>query len=291
MSRSFNEKQIKQIMSMNKAGFSKKLGQNFLTDYGVIEDIVFGAGICEEDHVIEIGPGIGVLTTALADYAGFVTAVEIDKKLIPILKQTLTGTDNVRIVNDDILKTDINQLIEAAKANNPELTSVKIVGNLPYYITTPIIMKLIESNIPAESITIMMQKEVADRLTAEAGKKAYGGITVVVQYYCTTEVVTQVSADCFVPKPKVDSTVLKLNIRKEKPVNLINEEAFFEIIRLAFGQRRKTLLNCLSGYRDMSKEEVSGILNDVGIDPVRRGETLTIEEYAEVANAFSRIDR
>lgn len=287
MSRSFNEKQIKQIMAMNKAGFSKKLGQNFLTDYGVIEDIVFGAGICGEDHVIEIGPGIGVLTTALAEEAGLVTAVEIDKKLIPILEQTLVGTDNVEIVNEDILKTDIAGLIEAAKAKNPALKNVKIVGNLPYYITTPIIMKLLEAELPAESITVMMQKEVAERLTAEAGKKAYGAITVAVQYYCTAEIITQVPAECFVPKPKVDSTVLRLDIRDEKPVDLVNEEVFFEVIKAAFGQRRKTLLNCLTGYKEKSKEEVSELLTELGIDPVRRGETLTIEEYAAVANALA----
>ncbi len=288
MSRSFNEKQIKQIMSMNNAGFSKKLGQNFLTDFGVIEDIVFGAGVTEADHVIEIGPGIGVLTSEIAEYAGLVTAVEIDKKLIPILKQTLVGLENVEILNDDILKTDINKLINEAKGKNPGLKNVKIIGNLPYYITTPIIMKLLESNLPAESITIMMQKEVADRLTAEAGKKAYGAITLAVQYYCTIETIVQVPADCFVPKPKVDSTVLRLDIRKEKPVDLVDETVFFEIIKAAFGQRRKTLLNCLTGYKELSKEATSELLSGLGIDPVRRGETLTIEEYAVIANELAK---
>lgn len=284
MTRNFTERQIKQIMAMNKAGFSKKLGQNFLTDYGVIEDIAIGAGISEEDHVIEIGPGIGVLTVELAEYAGLVTAVEIDKKLIPILKQTLIGIDNVEIINEDILKTDLQALIEKAREENPDLKRVKIVGNLPYYITTPIIMKLLESEVPAESITVMMQKEVADRLTAKPGKKAYGAITVAVDYYCTTEVITQVPAECFVPKPKVDSTVLRLDLRDEKPVNLLDETVFFDVVKAAFGQRRKTLLNCLTGFRDMTKEEAGIALEAVGIDPQRRGETLSTEDFAALAN-------
>lgn len=290
MSRNFTEKQIKQIMAMNKAGFSKKLGQNFLTDYGVIEDIAIGAKISEEDHVIEIGPGIGVLTVELAEYAGLVTAVEIDKKLIPILSQTLVGIDNVEIINDDILKTDLQAIIEKARAENPNLKRVKIVGNLPYYITTPIIMKLLESEVPAESITVMMQKEVADRLTAKPGKKAYGAITVAVDYYCTSEVITQVPAECFIPKPKVDSTVLRLDLRDEKPVQLADETVFFEVIKAAFGQRRKTLLNCLTGYREMTKEEAGDVLESAGIDPIRRGETLSTEDFAALANKICEKD-
>lgn len=286
MNNRYTESRIKVIMAQNKAGFSKKLGQNFLTDYNVIQDIVYGAGIGEKDHVVEIGPGIGVLTVACADYAGLVTAVEIDKKLIPILEKTVEDYDNVEIVNADILKTDIEALCVKAKEKNEHLKNVKIVGNLPYYITTPIIMKLLEGNVPAESITIMMQKEVADRLTASPGKKVYGAITVAVQYYCTIETIVQVSAECFVPQPKVDSTVLRLDIRKEKPVDLLDEKLFFDVIKAGFSQRRKTLLNCLTGFKGMAKEEMSKFLTEIGIEPGRRAETLSIQEFANIANAI-----
>lgn len=284
MSIRFSEGRIKAIMAQNKAGFSKKLGQNFLTDYNVIQDIVRGAEICGEDHVIEIGPGIGVLTVACADYAGYVTAVEIDRKLIPILSKTVEDYDNVEIINQDILKTDIEELCRAAKEKHDFLRHVKIVGNLPYYITTPIIMKLLETEVPAESITIMMQKEVADRLTAEPGKKAYGAITAAVQYYCTIDTIVQVPAEAFVPKPKVDSTVLRLNIRKDKPVELKDEKLFFEVVKAGFSQRRKTLLNCLTGFKGKSKEEMAEFLLDLGIEPSRRAETLSIQEFADIAN-------
>lgn len=284
MSIRFSEGRIKAIMAQNKAGFSKKLGQNFLTDYNVIHDIVLGAEICGEDHVIEIGPGIGVLTVACADYAGYVTAVEIDRKLIPILSKTVEGYDNVEIINQDILKTDIEELCRTAKEKHNFLRHVKIVGNLPYYITTPIIMKLLETEVPAESITIMMQKEVADRLTAEPGKKAYGAITAAVQYYCTIDTIVQVPAEAFVPKPKVDSTVLRLNIRKDKPVELKDEKLFFEVVKAGFSQRRKTLLNCLTGFKGKSKEEMAEFLLDLGIEPSRRAETLSIQEFADIAN-------
>lgn len=287
MNNRYSEGRIKAIMAQNKAGFSKKLGQNFLTDYHVIEEIVSGAELCEEDHVIEIGPGIGVLTVACADYAGLVTAVEIDRKLIPILEKTVADYKNVEIINEDILKTNIEELCETARRGNPELKQVKIVGNLPYYITTPIIMKLLEENVPAESITIMMQKEVADRLTAKPGKKAYGAITLAVQYYCTIDTVAQVPAEAFVPKPKVDSTVLRLNIRKEKPVLLTDEALFFSVIKAGFGQRRKTLLNCLTGFQGKGKEEMSAFLTGLGIEPIRRAETLTMEEFAQIANGLA----
>lgn len=284
MSIRFSENKIKAIMAQHKAGFSKKLGQNFLTDYNVIQEIVEGAEISEEDYVIEIGPGIGVLTVACADYAGFVSAVEIDKKLIPILSKTVQEYDNVEIINEDILKTDIDKLCIEAREKHDNLKRVKIVGNLPYYITTPIIMKLLESGVPAESITIMMQKEVADRLTAQPGRKAYGAITVAVQYYCTIDTIVQVPAEAFVPKPKVDSTVLRLNIRKEKPVELKDEKLFFEVIKAGFSQRRKTLLNCLTGFMGKSKEEMSDFLMGIEIDSARRAETLSIKEFAEIAN-------
>lgn len=289
MSDRYSEKRIKHIMSQHGAGFSKKLGQNFLTDYSVIEDIVEGAGLCERDYVVEIGPGIGVLTCACAERAGFVTAVEIDRKLIPILEKTLSEFQNIEIQNEDILKVDIMSLWERAKQAHPQLECVKIVGNLPYYITTPIIMKLLEDGVKAESITIMMQKEVADRLKSCPGTKAYGAITVAVQYYCAVEEIVQVPKECFVPSPKVDSTVLRLDIRKEKPVVLKDENRFFEVIKAGFGQRRKTLLNTLAGYQGYTKEEMSRFLSELGIDPVRRAETLSIEEFAAIANAMESI--
>ena len=286
MTQEFTEARIRAIMAQHKAGFSKKLGQNFLTDPEVIRAIAEGAEITENDHVVEIGPGIGVLTLACAERAGWVTAVEIDRKLIPILAQTLEGIDNVEVLNQDILKTDIGALQEKARQEHPGLTGLKIVGNLPYYITTPIIMKLLEEGLPAQSITIMMQKEVAERLSASPGTKAYGAITLAVQYYCTIRTILQVPAESFIPRPKVDSTVLRLDLREEKPVELIDEKLFFEVVRAGFSMRRKTLLNCLTGINGMSKEEMGAFLQELDIRPGRRGETLTMEEYAKIANAL-----
>ena len=282
-------KVIKEILEESGFKFSKSLGQNFLIDENVLDKMIAGSGIDENTNVIEIGPGIGVLTVACADHAGLVTAVEIDKKLIPILQKTVEDYDNVEIINEDILKTDIEALCREAKEKHEGLKNLKIVGNLPYYITTPIIMKLLEGNVPAESITIMMQKEVADRLTANPGKKVYGAITAAVQYYCTIDTIVQVPAECFVPQPKVDSTVLRLNIRKEKPVELKDEKLFFDVIKAGFSQRRKTLLNCLTGFKGMGKEEMSEFLNEIGIEPGRRAETLSLQEFANIANSI--IDR
>lgn len=286
MKNEFTEARIRAVMARNKAGFSKKLGQNFLADPEAIQEIVEGAGITEKDHVLEIGPGIGVLTLACAEQVGWVTAVEIDRKLIPILEQTLTGLDNIDILQADILDVDIGALQEKVQKEHPDIETLKVVGNLPYYITTPIIMKLLEEDIPAESITIMMQKEVAERLTASPGTKAYGSITLAVQYYCTLETIAQVPAESFVPKPKVDSTVLRLDLRKEKPVDLIDEKLFFEVVRAGFSMRRKTLLNCLTGVKGMSKDEMNGFLEGLGISPQRRAETLSMEEFATIANAL-----
>ena len=286
MTKEFTEARIRAVMARHKAGFSKKLGQNFLADPEAIRLIAEGAELSEADHVIEIGPGIGVLTLALAEAAGRVTAVEIDRKLIPILEQTLEGLDNIDIIQEDILKVDIGALQEKVRREHPGLEHLKIVGNLPYYITTPIIMKLLEEDVPAESITVMMQKEVAERLTASPGNKAYGAITLAVQYYCTLETIAQVPAESFVPRPKVDSTVLRLDLRKEKPVDLIDEKLFFEVVKAGFSMRRKTLLNCLTGVKGMSKDEMSGFLEGLGISPQRRAETLTMEEFAQIANAL-----
>ncbi|MGN0710185.1 MAG: 16S rRNA (adenine(1518)-N(6)/adenine(1519)-N(6))-dimethyltransferase RsmA [Anaerovoracaceae bacterium] len=272
----------------DKYGFklSKSLGQNFLTDKHIIDKIIEDSFIGEQDLVIEIGPGIGVLTHEAAEAAGKVIAVEIDKNLIPILQETLKEHDNVEIINRDILKTDLNEVIdENSLINGKERTGVKIIGNLPYYITTPIIMKILEDGVRADSITIMMQKEVADRIKAEAGTKAYGALSVAVQYYCTVAHVVNAPKEVFVPNPKVDSTVIRLDIRKEKPVTLKDEKLFFQCIKAGFGQRRKTMSNSLTGVNGMSKADVGEVLNLIGIDPGRRAETMNIEEFAMLANA------
>lgn len=268
-----------------KYGFklSKSLGQNFLTDKNIIDKIIDSTDITDEDLVIEIGPGIGVLTYEAAQQAKKVIAVEIDKNLIPILKDTLAEFDNVEVINQDVLKTDLNQIITDSGCRE-----AKIIGNLPYYITTPIIMGILESNTIADSITIMMQKEVADRIKAGPGSKTYGALSVAVQYYCEVETVAIVPKEVFFPAPKVDSAVLKLVIRKEKPVELIDEKMFFRCIKAGFGQRRKTLSNSLMGLGDVTKEQVKACLEELGIDEKRRAETLSLEEFANIANYFSK---
>ena len=272
---------IKDIKERYGFKLSKNLGQNFLTDKNIIDRIIESAEIGPDDLVIEIGPGIGVITREAAETARKVIAVEIDKNLIPILKETLSDVDNVEIVNQDILKTDVNQMVEN---QGDSVSGVKIIGNLPYYITTPIIMKLLEDGVKANSITVMMQKEVADRIKAFPGSKAYGALSVAVQYYCTVEAVVNVPKEVFVPQPKVDSTVLRLNIREEAPVKLLNREIFFRCVKAGFGQRRKTLLNSLMGIEGITKEGVKAALEAAGIDPSRRAETLDLEEFAKLSN-------
>lgn len=279
---------IADIKQRHNFRLSKSLGQNFITDKNVIEKIVEGAGICEEDLVIEIGPGIGVLTAAAAQIASKVIAVEIDKKLIPVLSETLSDFDNVEVINKDILKTNVNSIITKSRDAHEFSGDVKIIGNLPYYITTAIIMKLLEEKTEAESITIMMQKEVADRIKAAPGNKTYGALSVAVQYYCETRQVISVPKEVFIPRPKVDSAVLHLSVRKEKPVILTDERIFFACIKSGFGQRRKTLLNSLTGVYGLSKEEVGNILFASGIDSMRRAETLSIEEFASLSNQVSK---
>lgn len=274
---------IKDISNRYDFRLSRSLGQNFITDGSVIDGIVVGAGITEEDLVIEIGPGIGVLTARAAASAGRVVAVEIDGKLIPVLKETLAGYDNIRIVNSDILKTDIKGIIEEEAARGFK-GPVKIIGNLPYYITTPIIMKLLEEDVPAESITVMMQKEVADRIRSGPGSRAYGAISVAVQYYCSVEEIMKVSREVFIPRPKVDSAVLKLTVREKPSAEPADKKAFFSCVRAAFGQRRKTLLNSLMGYLDLSKGEIGAVLDEAGIDSRRRAETLSIEEFSRISD-------
>ena len=282
---------IQAIKERHNFQLSKSLGQNFITDKSVIEKIVEGSDVGEEDLVIEIGPGIGVLTAEAAESAAKVVAIEIDKKLIPILAETLADYDNIRVVNQDILKTDINEIIREEREAGSFTGGVKIMGNLPYYITTPIIMGILENGIEADSITIMMQKEVADRIKATPGGKIYGAISVAVQYYCEVEQVASVPKEVFVPRPKVDSAVLKLAIRKERPVDLIDEKSFFACIKAGFGQRRKTLLNSLTGVNGLPKEDIKEILEAAGIEPSRRAETLDINEFAAIANGVAERSR
>lgn len=273
----------------NKHGFklSKSLGQNFLTDKNIIDKIIEKSIIGKRDLVIEIGPGIGVLTAAAAEEAGKVIAIEIDRNLIPILKETLSEYNNIEIINKDILKTDLKELLEQnQEINGQRVEGVRILGNLPYYITTPIIMKILEDRVPADSITIMLQKEVADRIKAGPGSKTYGALSVAVQYYCTVAHVANAPREIFIPQPKVDSTVIRLDIRKEKPVALYSEEAFFAVVRAGFGQRRKTLLNALTGVYGLSKDEIAVVMKTAAIDPIRRAETLSLEEFALLANTI-----
>lgn len=275
---------IREIKAKYGFQLSKSLGQNFLTDKNIIDKIIDAADIHEDDLVIEIGPGIGVLTAEAAQKAGKVIAIEIDRNLIPILKETLGEYDNVEVINQDVLKTDLNEIIAEAGYK-----SAKIIGNLPYYITTPIIMSILERRINADSITIMMQKEVADRIKSAPGKKTYGALSVAVQYYCTINSVVTVPKEVFFPAPKVDSAVLRLDVREERPVDLVDEKMFFSCIKAGFGQRRKTLSNSLMGIGAYTKEEVKQCLSDCGIEEKRRAETLSLEEFAKLANRFTEI--
>lgn len=271
---------IKELKERHGFRFSKSLGQNFLTDKNIIDHIIDDSLIEENDLVIEIGPGIGTLTAEAAQAAAKVIAIEIDKGLIPILKETLRGYDNVTVLNQDVLKTDLKALIQEHDCGG----KVRIIGNLPYYITTPIIMKILEDQVPADSITAMMQKEVADRIKAAPGSKIYGALSVAVQYYCTVEQILSVPREVFVPQPKVDSAVLRMDVRREHPVGLTDERVFFQCIKAGFEQRRKTLLNSLTGTAGLSKEGIREILTAAEIDPARRPETLDLCEFAVIAN-------
>lgn len=274
---------IRQLKDRHDFRLSKSLGQNFLTSQHVVDKIIEGSQMGSDDLVIEIGPGMGVLTAAAAKQCRKIVAVEIDSHLLPILQETLADYHNAEIVHQDILKVDFNRLIQTEESEEG-FGGIKIIGNLPYYITTPIIMKILEDGVKADSITIMLQKEVADRICASPGRKTYGAISVAVQYYCTVHPVAAVSKEVFFPKPKVDSAVIRLDIRKEKPVKLSNETVFFAVIKAGFGQRRKTLLNALTGVCGKTKEEISFVLEAVGIESSRRAETLSIEEFASLAN-------
>lgn len=266
--------------------FKKNFGQNFLIDSNILENIVESAGITKEDCVLEIGPGIGSLTQFLAEKAKKVIAVEIDKHLIPILEQTVGEYENVEIRNQDILKTNIDDIIE--NENNGK--HIKVVANLPYYITTPIIMDLLENHRKVESITVMVQKEVAERMQAQFGCKDYGALSVAVQYYCEVNKNMIVPPCCFMPKPKVSSAVITLHLRKEPILKGVNEKLFFHIVKCAFGQRRKTLLNSIynQGQLNISKEELSNIIVSVGLDEKVRGESLSLEQFGNLTNEIEK---
>lgn len=261
----------------------KKFGQNFLTDEGVLRTIIDSSGLSKEDCVLEIGPGLGALTQGLCQKAGKVLAVEIDRQLIPVLKVVLFGYDNVQVINDDILKLDLKAVLSDQFGSVP----AKVVANLPYYITTPIIMKLLEDRLNLKSITVMVQKEVGDRLCAPPGGKDYGALTVAVQYYCVPHKIIVVPSDAFIPQPEVDSMVVRLDVREKPAVEVRDEEMFFKVVKASFAQRRKTLLNALSsGNFGLSKDRIKAILAECSIQESRRGETLSLEEFAAIADAI-----
>ncbi|MCM1057057.1 MAG: 16S rRNA (adenine(1518)-N(6)/adenine(1519)-N(6))-dimethyltransferase RsmA [Firmicutes bacterium] len=271
-----------EILQKYNFNFQKKFGQNFLIDTSVLDRIIRAAEIRSDDCVLEIGPGIGTMTQYLAENAGQVVAVEIDRNLIPILEETLAGYDNVTIMNDDILKVDINELVELKNGGRP----VKVVANLPYYITTPIIMGLFEKHVPLKSITVMVQKEVAERMQVGPGTKDYGALSLAVQYYAKPEVVANVPPNCFIPRPGVGSAVIRLTRHIEPPVYVEDEGKMFSLIRASFGQRRKTLVNGLGNAPELgiSKERVLAVLEEMDLPPMIRGEALTLEQFAELSN-------
>lgn len=282
-----NPKYTIEVLQKYDFVFQKRFGQNFLIDSHVLEKIMDASQITKEDFVLEIGPGIGTMTQYLAEAAREVVAVEIDHSLIPILKDTLKDWDNVTIINDDILKVDIRKLALEKNDGKP----VKVVANLPYYITTPIIMGLFENQVPISSITVMVQKEVADRMQVGPGTKDYGALSLAVQYYARPEIVANVPPNCFMPRPKVGSAVIRLEKYENPPVQVEDEKLMFRIIRASFNQRRKTLVNSLKNSNELSysKEEIESVLEKIGIPLNIRGEALTLEQFADIANGFKNL--
>ena len=276
------------IAVLNRYGFSfqKKFGQNFLIDENVVEKIVREAGVTKDDFVLEIGPGIGTMTQILCENAREVVAVEIDDKLIPILREdTLSWYDNVTVIHEDILKLDIVKLANERNGGRP----IKVVANLPYYITTPIIMGLFESHVPLDSITIMVQKEVAERMQVGPGTKDYGALSLAVQYYAKPKILLNVPASCFMPRPNVDSAVIKLERHENPPVDVKDEHLMFGLIRASFNQRRKTMTNSVGNSPELhiSKEQMAQALDKCGLSATVRGEALTLSQFAELANTLS----
>ena len=279
-----NPKNTIEVLQKYQFHFAKKFGQNFLIDTHVLDKIVRAAEITPEDYVLEIGPGIGTLTQYLCESAKHVFAVEIDDNLIPILQDTLSAYDNVTVIHNDVLKLDINKLVE----EKCEGKRIKVVANLPYYITTPILMGLFESHVPMESVTVMVQKEVAQRMQALPGGKDYGALSLAVQFYAEPYIVANVPPNCFMPRPNVDSAVIKLERYEKPPVDVADEHLMFRIIRASFNQRRKTMMNSVgnSGDVNVSKEKLAAALEKCGLPLTIRGEALTLEQFAQVANAI-----
>lgn len=277
-----NPTETKAVLDMFGFSFAKKYGQNFLIDGNIVSNIVKNAGITKEDTVLEIGPGIGTMTQVLCEQAKNVIAVEIDKRLIDVLTFTLRDYDNVTVINSDILKCNIEELCKQYSSNG----RLKVVANLPYYITTPIIMELLEKNNNSviESITVMIQKEVAERLGAEPGNKDYGAITLSINYYSDANIVMTVHASCFMPRPNVDSAVIRMDIYDKPPVATKDEVKMFKVIKAAFSQRRKTLVNSVSSSTDIAKETILKSLNEMGLSESVRGETLSLEQFAELSD-------
>ena len=269
--------------------FQKRFGQNFLIDTHVLDRIIEASEITKDDFVLEIGPGIGTMTQYLAEAAREVTAVEIDDALIPILKDTLKEWDNVTVLHGDILKTDIRKIADEKNQGRP----IKVVANLPYYITTPIIMGLFESHVPVDSITVMVQKEVADRMQTGPGSKDYGALSLAVQYYAESKIVANVPPNCFMPRPKVGSAVIRLTRHQNPPVTTLDEKLMFRLIRASFNQRRKTLSNSLKNSQELpySKEEVEAAITECGLPLNIRGEALTLEQFARLSDTFSKLNK
>ena len=282
-----NPKNTIEILNKYKFIFQKKFGQNFLIDTHVLEKIISAAGITKNDCVLEIGPGIGTMTQYLAENAGHVVAVEIDRNLIPILKETLADYDNVTVINEDILRVDIKALAEEYNGGKP----IKVVANLPYYITTPIIMGLFESGVPIDNITVMVQKEVADRMKEGPGSKDYGALSLAVQYYAEPEIVANVPPNCFIPRPNVGSAVIRLTRHKEMPVEVKDPALMFKIIRASFNQRRKTLQNGLGNAPELpyTKEQIAAAIAEMGLTPTIRGEALSLAQFAQLSDILGEM--
>lgn len=282
-----NPQKTIEIIKKYEFTFQKKFGQNFLIDTHVLDKIIASAGVTKDDCVLEIGPGIGTMTQYLAENAGHVVAVEIDSNLIPILKETLGDYDNVTVIHGDILKTDVNQITEQYNGGRP----IKVVANLPYYITTPIIMGLFEGNVPIDNITVMVQKEVADRMQVGPGTKDYGALSLAVQYYAQPYIVANVPPNCFMPRPNVGSAVIRLTRHKNPPVTAEDPDLMFRLIRASFNQRRKTLQNGLNNSPEISftKEEITEAVESLGLGASIRGEALTLEQFAALSNYFTNM--
>ena len=282
-----NPKNTIEIIQKYEFMFQKKFGQNFLIDTHVLEKIISAAGITKNDCVLEIGPGIGTMTQYLAENAGYVVAVEIDRNLIPILKETLADYDNVTVINEDILRVDIKALTEEYNGGKP----IKVVANLPYYITTPIIMGLFESGVPIDNITVMVQKEVADRMKEGPGSKDYGALSLAVQYYAEPEIVANVPPNCFIPRPNVGSAVIRLTRHKEMPVEVKDPALMFKIIRASFNQRRKTLQNGLGNASELpyTKEQIAAAIAEMGLTPTIRGEALSLAQFAQLSDILGEM--